>query len=150
MALKAPGWCSGAIPTPRGWEDPNTNELLVSARHSQADIDAWHGVPSIPEIKKAAPKPKPVPMHEISPQPVASEAFVAEIDEPAAEEDALQAGYTDLEEIDTDPEVTMDELQSMSKVELELLGREHGVELDRRKRKADLITELKKIKKVGI
>ena len=150
MALKAPGWCSGAIPTLRGWEDPNTNELLVSVRHSQTDIDAWHGIPSVAEIKKAAPKIEPVHMHEITPQPVAEAGVAVEVEEPAAEEDALQAGYTDLEEIDTDPEVTMDELQSMSKVELELLGREHGVELDRRKRKADMIAELKKIKKVGI
>jgi len=142
MSIKAPGWCSGAQPTLRGWEDPNSGELLVSARHTQDQIDAFHGVPSIPEVKTIKPTPPPPPIT---------------IDEPAAEEDALDAGYTDdegledmLDEIDDSPEVTMDELQSMSKIELELLGREHGIELDRRKRKADLIIELKKIKKVGI
>ena len=35
------------------------------------------------------------------------------------------------------------ELESMTKLELEALGREHGIELDRRKKKKDLIQELK-------
>jgi len=39
----------------------------------------------------------------------------------------------------------IDELESMSKAELELLGREHGVELDRRLRKASLIGQLRGI-----
>ena len=42
------------------------------------------------------------------------------------------------EEVNTD-------LDSMSKIELEALGREHGIELDRRKNKADLIEELKEV-----
>ena len=33
----------------------------------------------------------------------------------------------------------------MTKVELEALGREHGIELDRRKNKSDLIEELKEV-----
>ena len=37
------------------------------------------------------------------------------------------------------------EYQEMSKVELEALGREHGIELDRRKSKAALIEELKEV-----
>ena len=37
------------------------------------------------------------------------------------------------------------ELGSMTKIELEAVGREHGVELDRRKNKADLIQELKEV-----
>ena len=38
-----------------------------------------------------------------------------------------------------------DELEQMTKSELEALGREHGIELDRRKNKADLIEELKEV-----
>ena len=150
MALKAPGWCSGAIPTLRGWEDPNTNELLVSVRHSQTDIDAWHGIPSVAEIKKAAPKIEPVHMHEISPQPVAEGGVSVEVEDADDMHTDAEGLEEMLDEIDDSPEVTMEELQAMSKIELELLGREHGIELDRRKRKADLIAELKKIKKVGI
>ena len=37
------------------------------------------------------------------------------------------------------------EYQAMTKVELEALGREHGIELDRRKSKAALIEELKEV-----
>jgi len=37
------------------------------------------------------------------------------------------------------------EYESMSKVKLEAVGRQHGVELDRRKSKATLIQELKEI-----
>jgi len=37
------------------------------------------------------------------------------------------------------------EYENMTKTELEALGREHGIELDRRKNKADLIEELKEV-----
>ena len=43
----------------------------------------------------------------------------------------------------TEAPVTMADLQRMSKVELEELGREHGVELDRREKKSSLIEEIK-------
>jgi hypothetical protein len=36
-------------------------------------------------------------------------------------------------------------LEEMSKLELEALGRTHGIELDRRKTKADLIDEVKEV-----
>ena len=41
--------------------------------------------------------------------------------------------------------VSKQELMKLNKVELEELGREHGIELDRRKNKADLIEELKEV-----
>tara|TARA_B100000886_G_scaffold101242_1_gene67269 strand:+ start:454 stop:789 length:336 start_codon:yes stop_codon:yes gene_type:complete len=37
------------------------------------------------------------------------------------------------------------ELENMTKLELEAKGREYGIELDRRKNKADLIMELKEV-----
>jgi len=40
------------------------------------------------------------------------------------------------------------ELSQMTKIELELLAREHGVELDRRLKKDTLIKQVKKIQKV--
>jgi hypothetical protein len=36
----------------------------------------------------------------------------------------------------------MNELKLMTKIELELLGREHGIELDRRKKKSTLVQEI--------
>jgi hypothetical protein len=44
--------------------------------------------------------------------------------------------------IDESP-MASDDLDTMTKMELEALGREHGIELDRRKSKAVLITELR-------
>ena len=41
--------------------------------------------------------------------------------------------------------ITEDDLESKTKLELEAIGREHGIELDRRKNKADLIEELKEV-----
>ena len=41
--------------------------------------------------------------------------------------------------------ITEDDLKSKTKLELEAIGREHGIELDRRKNKADLIEELKEV-----
>ena len=41
--------------------------------------------------------------------------------------------------------ITEDDLELKTKLELEAIGREHGIELDRRKNKADLIEELKQV-----
>ena len=50
MAIKAPGWCHTAVPTTRGWVDPNTSELLKSGKFTQAQVDEWYGVPSAQEV----------------------------------------------------------------------------------------------------
>ena len=42
-------------------------------------------------------------------------------------------------------EVDEDDLEDMTKVELEELGREHGVELDRRQKKSTLIGKVKNL-----
>lgn len=108
MAIKPPGWCSGAVPVKNGWKDPNTNELLVSGRHTQDQIDEFHGVPSIKEV-----------LIEAMPEPV--------------------------EDIEEEEYWTSDDLHGMSKLELEELGREFGIELDRRQNKQALIEELEAV-----
>lgn len=102
--IKAPGWASHAIPTVRGWEDPNTGELLKSGRHTEAQISEWFGHPTV----------------------------VGEWVAPVEEEV--------VEEVETDE--PMDDLESMTKLELETLGREHGIELDRREKKESLVSQL--------
>ena len=97
MALTPPAWCAHAIPTPRGWEDPDTGELFVSARFSGKDIQEFFGVTE--EV--------------VTPVQTLTEA-------PAAEKS----------------------LDDMSKLELEALGRQHGIELDRRLRKDVLVEQL--------
>lgn len=104
MAIKAPAWCAHAVPTSKGWEDPDTGELFVSRKFAQADIDAFHG-------KVAKPKPAP------KPAPVVEETIVVE-DAPV-------------------------DLEKMTKLELEAVGREHGVELDRREKKSTLLQKVK-------
>jgi hypothetical protein len=42
--IKAPKWCSHAIPTPRGWADPKTGELYVSKRFTSDEINEFSGV----------------------------------------------------------------------------------------------------------
>ena len=53
-----------------------------------------------------------------------------------------------VEEIETDMPIEEEEEQSelefMTKLELEAMGREHGIELDRREKKSSLIDQLRK------
>ena len=92
MTIKAPGWCSNAVPTLRGWEDPDTGELYVSTAITQEQINEFHGVGS-PQVLTEAP--------------------------------SSNKG-----------------LESMTKTELEELGRQHGIELDRRLKKDTLVEQL--------
>ena len=96
MALKPPGWASHAVPTLRGWVDPQTGELLKSQRISQAQLDEHNGTPT--------PPAKPKVLKEV---------------------------------------MAEDDYANMSKKELEAVGREHGIELDRRKNKKTLVERLK-------
>jgi hypothetical protein len=57
-------------------------------------------------------------------------------------EDAQDLGKV---EMLTEAPNDMEELLSMSKRELEDLGREHGVELDRREKKSTLVEKMKNI-----
>lgn len=111
MAIKPPAWCVGAVPEKnKGWVDPNSGEVLVSSRFTQAQIDEFYGIPSIEEVQ------------------VVHEEVVAE-DEWQAE--------------DLNQDGVVDELESMTKKQLEELGRNHGVELDRRKNRASLVGQIR-------
>ena len=99
--LKAPGWAQHAVPVLNGWQDPITGELLKSGRHTQAQIDEFHGVTA-----------------------------KVEVSEPKAE-------------VLVEAPTTADDYETMTKVELEEVGREHGIELDRREKKSSLIEQLK-------
>lgn len=102
--IKAPSWCSHAVPTRLGWEDPNTGELLVSSRFSQSQIDEFHGTSQLTEQVSHQPAQM---LHE------------------------APTGHTRLED--------------MSKLQLEALGRQYGVELDRRYDKEILIEQVREL-----
>jgi hypothetical protein len=119
MAIRPPAWCAGAVPERnKGWVDPNSGELLVSSRFTQAQIDEFYGIPSIEEVQ------------------VVHEEVTAPVEPTVVDEDEWQAE-------DLNQDGTIDELESMTKKELELLGREHGVELDRRKTRATLVGQMR-------
>lgn len=58
MAIKPPAWCSAAVPSLRGWESPD-GELLVARKHTQAEIDAYNGIPTAPAPKPVVEKVEP-------------------------------------------------------------------------------------------
>lgn len=56
MAIQAPKWRPDAIPTKKGWEDPETGEVLKSANHSITDIQEWWAAKSpAPQTLNEAP-----------------------------------------------------------------------------------------------
>ena len=115
MAISPPNYQKDAIPTPQGWRHPRTNELLIARKISQGEIDEYLGV-------SVAPPPPPPP----APEPVEP----IEVDE----DDELTEYEFSNEETD---------FEDMTKIELEEVGREHGIELDRREKKTTLIEKLK-------
>ena len=109
MAITPPAFQKDAVHSLKGWHHPKTNELLKSTRHTQAQIDEFNGLAVAPVVH--TPMPTPV---------------VDTVEESAAPV------------VDTVEESADYELASMSKTDLENLGREHGVELDRRLSKSKL------------
>lgn len=74
--------------------------------------------------------------------------FYAERDGGATDQevhDMIQRGKIEAEMARFEAEQATADLESMSKKELEALGREHGVELDRRKSKKVLVDQMKDI-----
>lgn len=116
MVIKPPGWCSHAIPGANGWTDPNTGEVYASARFTQAQIDEFYGV---------------------------DQAIHDDIQNGKIEAMIANAEPYEFGEVETD--LPVDDLESMTKAELEELGREHGVELDRRKSKKFLVETMREI-----
>lgn len=109
--IKPPAWCKGAIPTPRGWVNPKTKELLKAQKFSEAQIDEFFGTDEI--IITSTPEP----------------LFEA----PTTVEEFVEEHYVELD------------LENMTKLELEELGREYGIELDRRHTKETLIEQLNEV-----
>jgi hypothetical protein len=125
--IKAPKWCSDAVPVAsKGWVSPK-GELMVSSRFTQAQVDEWYGTEV--SIETTAEEDIQEAIMDINTEgkiqaSMASYAAVAK--------DAMSCDHTDEED-----------LEAMTKLELELLGREHGVELDRRKTKSTLVEQMK-------
>ena len=118
MAIKAPNYQKDAIPTPNGWVHPKTNELLVSKRISKDAIDEFYGTGAFAPPRRPRKEDRPE---------ILTEA-------PTSEEDVI---------LEYEMESDVVDLDNMTKRELEALGREHGVELDRRENKESLISQVR-------
>lgn len=130
MAIKPPNWCRGAVPElNRGWVDPGTNELLVSSRFTKAQVDDFFGMPSFQDIIDMNQEGK------IQAEMIRFEAALAAAAIVEEENEDLIADLND--------DGVIDNLEQMTKTELEALGREKGLELDRRKSKTKLIDTLR-------
>lgn len=140
--IEAPNWCSDAVPVlSQGWVSPS-GEVMISSRFTQEQIDQWHGSQSpvtaddktIVEGKWAAEELRMAPSGFAEPNGFVSNTMT-NIDMPsvaAVSKDAMSFDHTDV-----------DSLKDMNKLQLEALGREHGVELDRRKSKKSLLKTMK-------
>ena len=171
MGISPPNFKKDAIPTPQGWRDPNTNELLVARKISLGEINEYFGF--TPPVKKPSNEPKVTAYSHVQSR---TQEDVATLSDNAHEDDAnwhsgcasnkshedmtkdeLEAkgrehgieldkrkSHEDLVE-ELEAHLGHPKLENMSKTELEELGREHGIELDRRRSKKVLIEELKKV-----
>lgn len=115
MAIKPPSWCSRAVPTPRGWKHWATSEILLNKAFTQEQIDGFW----------AEKNGTAAPMEDLT---------------DLITEGKIQAEMIRMEREEASEDV---DLESMSKRQLEALGREHGVELDRRQTKNTLIEQMK-------
>jgi hypothetical protein len=127
MAIKPPGWCTNAVPGKNGWTDPVSGEVYVSARFTQAEIDEYNGV----QIDQA----------------IHDDIQNGKIEAAMANSDYAEPVIVDEDDViqDLNEDGVIDDLESMTKKELEDLGREHGVELDRRKNKKSLVSTMRNL-----
>lgn len=140
MAIRPPSWCKHAVPTSRGWCDPKSGELLKAIKIKQGMIDEFHAFNNTEEVQ-------PVDPIVMEPELPLEEDFAGQELPDIAEYEATFPEDEVVFEVEEAPEETSeyDDLEDMTKKELEELGREHGVELDRREKKATLIEKMKDI-----
>lgn len=114
--IKPPAWCSKAVATPRGWKHHTRREILLAKKLTQDECDEYNNAMGN-VLAQPVPTPKPAPA------PIVVDEDVSDLNE------------------DGD----IDDIESMTKAQLEQLGRDHGVELDRRKSKKKLVEAVKGI-----
>ena len=131
--IKPPSWKKDAVPTPKGWRHPKTSELLLPKKLSEADIAEYMG--TAVTLTEAPTNAKEHAQEHVEP---------IEVDE---DHHTHPDGTSHSHPGGSEPHTHDDEhdLEDMSKVELEELGREHGVELDRRQKKSTLVGKVKNL-----
>lgn len=115
--IKPPAWCSKAVATPTGWKHHARSEILLRKKFTQEQCDEYNNAKGNALATQAEPAPEPV------------------VEEVVVDKDDV---VSDLNE-----DGVIDDLEAMTKKELEDLGREHGIELDRRRNKKTLVENLR-------
>ena len=125
--VQKPGWLADSIARPDGYYTAD-GEKLKGVMLTPQQVDDWNSdAPMEAPVKvKAAPAPMETPA-------------------PATAMSTAEAQDLGKVEMLTEAPTDMNDLENMSKRELEDLGREHGVELDRREKKSTLIEQIKSI-----
>lgn len=125
--VQKPGWLADSIAHPDGYYTAD-GEKLKGVMLTPQQVDDWNSdAPMEAPVKvKAAPAPMETPA-------------------PATAMSTAEAQDLGKVEMLTEAPTDMNDLENMSKRELEDLGREHGVELDRREKKSTLIEQIKSI-----
>lgn len=125
--VQKPGWLADSIAHPDGYYTAD-GEKLKGVMLTPQQVDDWNSdAPMEAPVKvKAAPAPMETPA-------------------PATAMSTAEAQDLGKVEMLTEAPTDMNDLENMSKRELEDLGREYGVELDRREKKSSLIEQIKSI-----
>lgn len=121
--IKPPAWCSKAVATPKGWKHHARREILLGRKFTQEQCDEYNTAKGNALAIKPQPAPKPAPKPAPEPTVQVSDDTIRDLNEDGV----------------------IDDLESLTKKELEDLGREHGVELDRRKNKKSLVESVRGI-----
>ena len=128
--MGTPSWLKNAVATPKGFIDQN-GALLKSVRLSQAQIDEFNNPVQDPEPEA------PVVVNTDGAVKVSVDIDCC--DNPDCE---CEPGECDCEPKESATYWDEKALKKMSKKDIETHGRSWGLELDRRKSKNDMISEL--------
>ena len=128
--IKPPAFRKDAVPVAEGWKNPHTEEIVLFEKFTDEEINAFY------EAKNTVKGVTTVPTVDLA----AQVETVTITQEPVIE---VEPEVTLTATVDTEEPIEVDgSLHEMSKRELENLGRQHGLELDRRRSKAVLVEEL--------
>lgn len=144
MAIRPPSWCSDAVPTDRGWTHPRTGELLKAVKIKPHMIEEWFASQSEEETKVEIVMEPVIESPLFEDEIVVESSFEEEIEPLVVEIEEEIMEDTQMEML-TEAPANNKSLDEMTKRELEDLGRQHGVELDRRKNKKTLIETMKSL-----
>lgn len=140
--VNKPGWLADSIAHPDGYYTVD-GEKLKGVMLAPQQIEEWNSdAPEMPPMPEAV---APAPMYTPEPMEAMSTEEAQDLGKDWKEE--ADMSYTPDDEVQmlNESPTSMPDLEEMSKRELENLGREHGVELDRREKKSSLVEKMKNI-----